>query len=70
MLFTDTNLQDDTDVLPTDWSTARRIGIHCLKHGLFVNPGDKFSVSTAHSYEDVEQSLDIFDRALAELSST
>ena len=35
-----------------------------LERGLFVNPGEKFYVSLAHSTEDVERTLDVFEAAL------
>jgi glutamate-1-semialdehyde 2,1-aminomutase len=64
VLFGEEEPKDHPGVLATDRARARRFGLACLERGLFVNPGEKFYVSLAHSTEDVERTLDVFEAAL------
>lgn len=64
VLFGEQEPKDYPGVLATDRARARRFGLACLERGLFVNPGEKFYVSLAHSTEDVERTLDVFEAAL------
>ncbi|HET9015202.1 MAG TPA: aminotransferase class III-fold pyridoxal phosphate-dependent enzyme [Thermomicrobiaceae bacterium] len=64
VFFTADEVTDYPGVLATDRARSRRFGLACLERGLFLNPGEKFYVSLAHTTEDVERTLDVFADAL------
>jgi len=64
VFFTDAPVHDYPDVLRTDRARARAFGLACVERGLFLNPGEKFYVSLAHTDEDVDRTLEIFASAL------
>ncbi|MDI3341706.1 MAG: aminotransferase class III-fold pyridoxal phosphate-dependent enzyme [Sphaerobacter sp.] len=64
VFFTDQPVADYPGVLASDRARARAFGLACLARGLFVNPGEKFYVSLAHTDADVERTLAIFADAL------
>ncbi|HLI52126.1 MAG TPA: aspartate aminotransferase family protein [Thermomicrobiaceae bacterium] len=64
VFFAQDEVRDYPAVLATDRAKGRRFGLACLERGLFVNPGEKFYVSLAHSDEDLDRTLDVFAEAL------
>jgi len=64
VVFGNEEPKDHPGMLATDRVRARRFGLACLERGLFVNPGEKFYVSLAHTAEDIERTLEVFDAAL------
>jgi len=64
VVFAEEVPRDYAGLLRADRERAVRFGLACLERGLFVNPGEKFYVSLAHSDEDVERTLDVFAAAL------
>ena len=67
VFFSRDDVTDYPGVLATDRARSRRFGEACMARGLFVNPGEKFYVSLAHTTEDVERTLDAFADALDSL---
>lgn len=62
--FTDRRpLRDWQDLLTADKGLGFRWAIELLKRGILVNPNEKFYLSTAHTLEDVEETLAAVDEA-------
>jgi glutamate-1-semialdehyde 2,1-aminomutase len=55
------------DLQAHDRALGQRWGIELLKHGLLVNPNEKFYLSLAHTDEDVDRTLESCDQAFAAL---
>lgn len=64
VVFSEREPRTYADLLAADRAMAVRFGLACLERGLFVNPGEKFYVSLAHSDEDIERTLEAFAGAL------
>lgn len=64
VFFGGQTINDYPSVLASDRARSRAFGLACMERGLFVNPGEKFYVSLAHSDEDVARTLEIFADAL------
>lgn len=64
VVFAEDEPRDYAGMLRADRELAVRFGLACLERGLFVNPGEKFYVSLAHTEEDVARTLEIFAAAL------
>lgn len=64
VVFAEREPRTYVDLLAADRQLSVRFGLACLERGLFVNPGEKFYVSLAHSEEDVGYTLEIFAQAL------
>ena len=67
VFFSRDDVTDYPGVLATDRARSHRFGLACMARGLFVNPGEKYYVSLAHTTEDVERTLDVFADALDSL---
>jgi glutamate-1-semialdehyde 2,1-aminomutase len=55
---------DYASYLRTDRAAARRFGIELIRRGVFVNPGAKMYLSSAHTDADLEQTVAAADEAL------
>lgn len=64
VFFTSNEVTDYPGVLAADRERGRRFGLACIQRGLFLNPGEKFYVSLAHTDEDIARTLEIFADAL------
>lgn len=64
VFFTDGAVTDYPSVLASNRALGRRFGIACLERGLFLNPGEKFYISLAHTDDDIARTLEIFAEAL------
>ncbi|MCX7623970.1 MAG: aspartate aminotransferase family protein [Thermomicrobium sp.] len=64
VVFAEEEPRDAPALLRADRERAVRFGLACLERGLFVNPGEKFYVSLAHTEDDVARTLDVFAAAL------
>lgn len=60
VFFSDQGITDYPGVLASDRARSRRFGLACVERGLFLNPGEKFYISLAHTDEDVERTVEIF----------
>ena len=61
-------LRSWADLLTADTTLGLRWAIGMLKRGILVNPNEKFYISTQHSDEDVERTLEAAEGAFAELA--
>lgn len=64
VVFAEEEPRDYAGMLRADRERAMEFGLACLERGLFVNPGEKFYVSLAHTDEDVDRTLEVFAAAL------
>ncbi len=64
VVFADEEPRDYAGMLRADRERAVQFGLACLERGLFVNPGEKFYVSLAHTDDDVDRTLEVFAAAL------
>ena len=55
--------------MTADTTLGLRWAIGMLKRGILVNPNEKFYISTQHSDEDVERTLEAAEGAFAELAA-
>ncbi|WP_158736074.1 aspartate aminotransferase family protein [Alteribacillus sp. YIM 98480] len=55
------------DLQKTDLATRKEIDFRLLGKGIYVKPMNRYSVSTAHSDEDINQTLDAYDEVLREV---
>jgi len=62
-------LRSWADLLTADTTLGLRWAIGMLKRGILVNPNEKFYISTQHSDEDVERTLEAAEGAFAELAA-
>lgn len=51
----------------SDWGLYERLGVELLRRGVYVLPGGRWYVSTAHTTEDIEVTAHAFATALAAL---
>ncbi len=68
ILFTDRPIVDYRSTLTADPAKIRAFNHECLKRGV-VKAGNKIYVSTAHTEADVEETLAVFDQALAAVAA-
>jgi glutamate-1-semialdehyde 2,1-aminomutase len=57
-------LQDFGEFLKRDWAWYDRLSEELLKRGVFIMPGGRWYISTAHTEKDIRITIDIFDDAL------
>lgn len=58
-------LQDFTGFINRDWAWYNRLAEELLKRGVFVMPGGRWYISTAHTEKDIDLTIGAFDEALA-----
>jgi len=52
------------DILRSELSLRRRIDYALLDQGIYVKPLNRFSLSTAHTTDVIEETLDRFERGV------
>lgn len=69
--FTDRRpLRNWQDLLTADKALGFAWAIELLKRGILVNPNEKFYISTVHTAQDVEQTLEAVDQAFAAIAKS
>jgi glutamate-1-semialdehyde 2,1-aminomutase len=61
-------LRSWADLLTADKELGLRWSIELIKHGILVNPNEKFYISTEHTDADVDRTLEAAEAAFAELA--
>ena len=56
------------DLLHSDKDLGLRWSIELIKRGILVNPNEKFYISTAHTDEDIDRTLEVVDEAFAAIA--
>jgi glutamate-1-semialdehyde 2,1-aminomutase len=69
IFFTSEAPSDYPAVLKSDRPRGREFGLHMIRQGFFLNPGEKFYISLAHNQDDVERTLSAAETAMSRLSS-
>jgi glutamate-1-semialdehyde 2,1-aminomutase len=64
VLFTENEIVDYGSALKADRKRGYRLGIDLLKRGVFNIPGGKIYLSTAHTEEDIDRTLEILKQVL------
>ena len=64
VLFADQEVYDYRSSLRADQARARRVAIEMMKRGVLRPPGGKFYISLAHSDEDLDETVNVFEAAL------
>ena len=67
ILFTDREIVDYRATLTADRDRIRRFNADCVRHGV-VKAVNKIYVSLAHTDADVDETLEVFDRILADIA--
>lgn len=67
VLFGEGAVTNYQQYMVTDRKAARAFGLELLKRGLYLNPGGKFYLSTAHTPAQLERTLDTAAQALVAL---
>ena len=67
ILFTDREIVDYRATLTADRDRIRRFNAECVRHGV-VKAVNKIYVSLAHTDADVDETLEVFDRILADIA--
>ena len=68
VFFTRDVPSDYPGVLRTDRSRSYEFGLELVRRGLFLNPGEKFYISLAHTDEDVDRTLAAAEEAMVALA--
>ncbi|MFB4162802.1 aspartate aminotransferase family protein [Alteribacillus sp. JSM 102045] len=55
------------DLQKTDLATRKEIDFRLLGKGIYVKPMNRYSISTAHSDEDINKTLEAYDEVLREV---
>src|SRR5262249_40903300 len=64
IFFTDRPIVDYRSTLTSDGARLRRFNEECLRHGVLKGTS-KIYVSVAHTEDDVERALKVFERGIA-----
>ena len=67
VVFTQRPVRSYRDLVHGDARRRRILDLRLLARGVFASHGDRFSMSTAHSMDDVEETVKAFSFALARL---
>lgn len=68
ILFARDDIIDYPGVLAADHDKSRQFGLECVRRGVTTTPGEKFYISLAHSDEDIEETIRVFEKAFEAVS--
>ncbi|WP_100399693.1 aspartate aminotransferase family protein [Bacillus sp. FJAT-44742] len=57
------------DLQNTDLQTRKKIDIELLKEGIYTKPLNRYSLSTAHTKKEVDETVKAYERVLSKISS-
>lgn len=63
-MFIDHDVYDYRSGLSADHALAHRVSVEMMKRGILRPPGSKFYVSLAHSDEDLDETINVFESSL------
>ena len=66
--FTDQEVFDHRSSLKSDAQKSRALGIGMTKRGIFTPNGGHFYISLAHTDEDLDETVNVFETAMREIS--
>ena len=64
ILFTNQEIHDYRSSLEADRELSLSVGVEMIKRGVFHSPGGKFYISLAHTDEDLDETINVFEAAL------
>lgn len=69
LIFSTEPITQIQDVLASDLSKRKTLDNLLIKHGIFVKPMNRFSMSSAHDHSIIDQTLERFEAALKEMTN-
>jgi len=67
ILFSEHEVVDYRSTLAADRRKSHQLGVELIKRGVFTVPGGKVYISTAHTNEDIDRTLEIIEQAMGSL---
>ena len=58
-VFSDLPMHTHADGFNADGAAAQRFGVEMIRRGVFVSPGGKLYLSTAHTAADIDRTLEV-----------
>jgi glutamate-1-semialdehyde 2,1-aminomutase len=68
ILFTEHEITSYASTLKADRKKGYQLGIELIKRGIFNKPADKMYISTAHSKEDIDKTIQTTEQILSSTS--
>lgn len=65
IILTDQPLSNYRDFMLSDIELRKRIDLHLLDEGIYVKPGNRYSLSTMHGEQEIEKTLDAYKKVLS-----
>src|SRR5699024_4193631 len=65
IIFTDQPLSNYRDFILSDIELRKRIDLYLLDEGIYVKPGNRYSLSTMHGEQEIEKTLDAYKKVLS-----
>src|SRR5699024_10480405 len=65
ILLDDESLSNYRDFMLSDIELRKRIDLHLLDEGIYVKPGNRYSLSTMHGEQEIEKTLDAYKKVLS-----
>src|SRR5699024_4675461 len=62
IILTDQPLSNLRDFMLSDIELRKRIDLHLLDEGIYVKPGNRYSLSTMHGEQEIEKTLDAYKK--------
>jgi glutamate-1-semialdehyde 2,1-aminomutase len=69
VIFGEAPVHDYRSYVSSNRSAAKAFGLELLRRGLYVKPGGKWFLSTAHETRHIDQALDAAESALSAIQS-
>ncbi|WP_218197310.1 hypothetical protein, partial [Pseudomonas sp. 2995-1] len=60
----DNNIRHYRDLQKTNLNLRKEIDIHLINEGIYTKPMNRYSISTAHGDQEMEATLNAFDKVL------
>ncbi|SFE72497.1 aspartate aminotransferase family protein [Alteribacillus iranensis] len=67
VVLSNMKIRNYRDLQKTDLATRKELDFSLFRKGIYMKPVNRYSVSTAHTKEDIENTLDAFEKALQEV---
>src|SRR5699024_826771 len=65
IILTDQPLSNYRDFMLSDIELRKRIDLYLLDEGIYVKPGNRYSLSTIHGEQEIEKTLDAYKKVLS-----
>src|SRR5699024_7896934 len=65
LILTEQPLSNYREFMLYDIELRKRIDVHLLDEGIYVKPGNRYSLSTMHGEKEIEKTLDAYKKVLS-----